>query len=139
MDNHIILQVVIRMLVPLIFMYGLYVQFHGEFSPGGGFQAGVICAVAFVAYGLVSGLKDLLRVLPLRVVEIGAAFGVLLYGGVGLATMVMGGKFLEYSVLLVTPTAGQHLGIFLIELGVGMTVFSVIMVIFYMFSQRFEA
>ena len=38
------LRVVVKLLIPLILLYALYVQFHGDYSPGGGFQAGVIFA-----------------------------------------------------------------------------------------------
>ena len=58
------------------------------------------------------------------------------YGGVGVAAMLMGGKFLEYSVLLHDSVHGQELGIFIIELGVGITVFCVMIMIFYMFGER---
>ena len=48
---------VTKMLVGAIMLFAFYVQFHGDFSPGGGFQAGVIMAVAFILYGIVFGLK----------------------------------------------------------------------------------
>ena len=44
MDHHLILRVVTKILIAPILLYGLYVQFHGDYSPGGGFQAGVIFA-----------------------------------------------------------------------------------------------
>ena len=70
---------------------------------------------------------------PLRVL---AAFGVLLYAGVGLASMLAGGNFLEYGVLAAEHLTGQHLGIFLIELGVGITVTAVMIIIFFAFAER---
>lgn len=136
MDEHVILRTVIRMLIPFIVMYALYIQFHGEYSPGGGFQAGVICAVAFIAFGLICGLDELLRVLPLALVRVLCALGVFIYAGVGCVSMLRGGRFLEYSVLSYDAVHGQELGIMLVELGVGITVFAVMMVIFYMFASR---
>jgi len=136
MNDHIILRTVIRVLVPFIFMYGLYVQFHGDYSPGGGFQAGVICAAAFIFYGLVYGLPETMRVIPVMFVRLTASLGVLIYISVGVITMVMGENFLNYSVLSEDPVRGQHLGILIIELSVGITVFSVMMLIFYMFADR---
>ena len=53
MQHHLILRVVSKLLIPPILLFALYVQFHGDFGPGGGFQAGVIFAVAFILYGLV--------------------------------------------------------------------------------------
>lgn len=136
MNDDIVLRVVVRLLVPFILMYGLYVQFHGEFSPGGGFQAGVICAAAFIAYALVHGLEETMMILPFGVVRVLSAMGLLLYAGVGVLTMLLGGNFLDYSVLSQDPVSGQKLGILVIELGVGITVFSVTMLIFYVFGER---
>ncbi len=136
MEDEIILRTVVRILVPFIFLYGLYVQFHGDFSAGGGFQAGVICAAAFIIYSLVFGLMDVLSVLPIMFVRLLSALGVLLYAGVGIVATAKGGKFLEYSVLSDTPVHGQTLGIMIVELGVGITVFSVMMLVFYTFAER---
>ena len=136
MNDNIILRTVIRMLVPYIFMYGLYIQFHGEYSPGGGFQAGVICAAAFIFYGLVYGIPETMKVISVVAARLLASFGVLLYAGVGVVAMLKGGNFLEYSVLAHDPVSGQKIGIIIIELGVGITVFAVMLLIFYMFAER---
>ena len=57
MRHHLILRVVTKFLLGVIFLFALYVQFHGEYSPGGGFQAGVIMAIGFIVYGLIFSLK----------------------------------------------------------------------------------
>ena len=136
MDENIILKTIVRILVPFIFAYGLYIQFHGEYSPGGGFQAGLICAAAFIVYGIVYGLDDILKVISIKTARILSAAGVLLYASVGVVAMLKGGNFLAYSVLKEDPVSGQMLGILIIELGVGITVFAVMMLIFYMFARR---
>jgi multicomponent Na+:H+ antiporter subunit B len=64
------------------------------------------------------------------------ALGLLLYAGVGVVTLLLGAEFLNYNVLATNPLAGQHLGIFLIELGVGITVAAVMVMIFYAFAGR---
>jgi multicomponent Na+:H+ antiporter subunit B len=135
-DEDIILRTVIKFLTPFVFMFGLYVQFHGEQSPGGGFQAGVICAAAFIAYGLVFGLGDLMQIVPVMAVRTLASMGIIIYAGTGIVAMVNGGKFLGYSLLSADAVHGQELGIMLVEMGVGLTVFSVMMIIFYMFAER---
>ena len=66
MDDRVILRVGTKILIPYILLYALYVQFHGDFGPGGGFQAGVIFAAAFVLYALVYGLGNAIKVLPRR-------------------------------------------------------------------------
>ncbi|EAT17346.1 Na(+)/H(+) antiporter subunit B [Desulfuromonas acetoxidans] len=136
MSDHLILRIIAKMFIPFILLFALYVQFHGDYGPGGGFQAGVIFASALILYTLIFGLKTAMRVVSPTALRILAASGVLLYGGTGVACMVRGGNFLNYSMLSDTPLAGQHLGIFLIELGVGTTVFAVMVMLFYAFSGR---
>ena len=58
MRNDLVLRVVAKLLIPFILLFALYVQFHGDFGPGGGFQAGVILAAAVIFYGLIFGLED---------------------------------------------------------------------------------
>ena len=136
MNHHLVVRVVSKLLIPFILLFGLYVQFHGDFGPGGGFQAGVIFAAALILYALVFGLDNARKVAPESVVRFGMAAGVLLLGFTGVAGLVRGGEYLNYSVLSQNPVEGQHLGIFLVELGVGITVCSVIIAIFFSFAGR---
>jgi multicomponent Na+:H+ antiporter subunit B len=136
MKNDLVLRVIAKLLLPFILMFALYVQFHGDFGPGGGFQAGVIAAAAFVFYAIVYGLPASRRLAPDRVVEGMLAAGVLLYAGVGLAGLALGGNFLDYFVLHADPVLGQHRGIFWVEAGVGITVAGVMMKLFTTFNAR---
>ncbi len=137
MQRQTILRVVSKLLIPYILLFALYVQFHGDYGPGGGFQAGVIFAAGFALYGLVFGIDAAKRVAPPRVMESLAAVGVLIYAGTGVWTMLRGGNFLEYSVLVPHhPAHGQHWGILLVELGVGTAVAAVMITIFYAFAGR---
>ena len=137
MREKLVVRVVARLLIPFILLFGLYVQFHGDFGPGGGFQAGVIFAAAFVLYGLVFGLDSLQRVVPWRGVEVGVALGLLLYAGVGVVSLILGGNYLDYRVFDSNdPMNGLHLGILLVELGVGLTVSASMLAIFYAFAGR---
>ena len=135
MKDYLVLRVITKLLTPFILLFALYVQFHGDFGPGGGFQAGVIFAAAFVLYALVYGLDNAKRIIPERYIRAGVAFGVLIFGGTGVASLLLGGNYLDYSVLRHDPVHGQHLGILLIEFGVGMTVASVMITIFYTFAS----
>ncbi|MCH7710219.1 MAG: Na(+)/H(+) antiporter subunit B [Proteobacteria bacterium] len=136
MNHHLVLRVVSKMLIPPILLFALYVQFHGDFGPGGGFQAGVIFASAFILYALVFGLETARRVVPEGVVRAAMAVGVLIFAGVGFAGLLLGGNYLNYSVLAENQQAGQHLGITLIEFGVGTTVAAVMITIFFAFAGR---
>ncbi|MGX9459614.1 DUF4040 domain-containing protein [Shewanella sp. A14] len=134
--HHLIPQVVGRLLIPFIVLFGLYVQFHGEYGPGGGFQAGAIIATGVILYALLEGESEALRAIP-RGVLLGMVIGgALLYGGVGVACMLMGGTFLDYSVLAADPVFGQQLGILIIEAGVGMAVCGALLAIFHAFAAR---
>jgi multicomponent Na+:H+ antiporter subunit B len=136
MKHNLILRVVSKILIPLIILFGLYVQFHGDFGPGGGFQAGVIFSSAFILYSLVFGLDTAEKIIPPPVLKILASLGVLLYAGTGVASLLLGGNYLDYSVLAKTPLAGQHIGIIVIELGVGITVAAIMLIIFFAFAGR---
>ncbi|TAK46463.1 MAG: Na(+)/H(+) antiporter subunit B [Betaproteobacteria bacterium] len=136
MRRQMVLRVVGKLFIPYMLLFALYVQFHGDFGPGGGFQAGVIAAAAIIFYALIFGLPAARRLAPDAVVEAMVALGVLLYAGVGVAGMVLGGNYLDYFVLDRDPVAGQHRGIFWVEAGVGTTVTGVMLKIFYMFAGR---
>ncbi len=136
MDDQVILRVGAKMLIPFILIFALYVQFHGDYGPGGGFQAGVIFAAGFVLYALVYGLGNAKKVMPPAAAYVCSAAGVLLFAGVGIVTLLMGGEFLNYSVLAHDPEHGQHYGILLVELGVLITVFGVMLAVFYAFAAR---
>ena len=132
----LILRVATKLILPFMLLFALYVQFHGDFGPGGGFQAGVILAAAFVFFALIFGLPTTRRLVPDRLVETGIAAGVLVYAGVGFVGLLLGGNYLDYFVLDRDPAHGQHRGIFWVEVGVCLTVSSVMLKIFYMFAGR---
>lgn len=136
MKNDLVLRVVGKLLIPFILLFALYVQFHGDFGPGGGFQAGVIFAAGIIFYALIFGLENARRVMPDPLVETMVATGVLIYAFVGVAGMALGANFLNYFVLDTDPVIGQHRGIFWVEVGVAITVCGVMLKIFYMFASR---
>ncbi len=129
--GQVILRVMTKMFIPFIMVFGFYVITHGEIGPGGGFQGGVILATAFILYALIYGRNALYQIVSPRTLEVLAAIGVLLYAGVGVACMLLGGKFLDYSMLnTASPGDGEALGMTLVEYGVGITVCTVMVIIF---------
>ena len=136
MREHGILRIVARFLIPLIMLFGLYIQFHGEYSPGGGFQAGVVFAAGWILFVLIYGLDAALKVIPERVMYVLAAAGVLLYALVGVAGVLLGGRYLDFYPLLASPHAAQQFGIITVEFGVGLTVATVVMLLFTLFARR---
>lgn len=137
MRRHLILRVVSKLLIPFLLLFALYVQFHGDFGPGGGFQAGIIVAAAFVLYALIFGLRAAQKVVPSGLLEFLVPLGVIIYAGVGVVTWFLGGNFLDYNMIdSHDPSHGQHLGILLVEVGVLVTVSSTMLLIFYTFAGR---
>ena len=136
MKNDIILRVIAKLLMPFMLLFALYVQFHGDYGPGGGFQAGVIAATGIVFYSLIFGLAAGRRLVSEWLVEKVLAAGVLLYAAVGVAGLLLGGNYLDYFVLHADPVHGQHRGIFWVEAGVALTVAGVMLKLFYMFAGR---
>jgi multicomponent Na+:H+ antiporter subunit B len=152
-DHYVVLRVAAKLCIPVIILFALYVQFHGDLGPGGGFQAGVILAVAVILHALVFGLRETMAGVRPGLVRGVAALGVLVYAGVGLFCIVNGGDFLDYDRLF-TPEIeaqippgllgntdhphhwGQHFGIFFIELGVLFTVAAAMISIYYAFAGR---
>lgn len=136
MSDFLVLKVMAKLLIPFILLFGFYVQMHGDYGPGGGFQAGVIIAAAFILYAIVFDVKTARRAAPMAVLITIACVGVLLYAGVGVANLIYGGRFLEYGVLANEAAQGNHIGILIVEIGVGMTVAAVMMIIFFSFARR---
>ncbi len=136
--SRIVIKVATKILFAPIILYALYVQFHGDYGPGGGFQAGVTFAVAFILHAFCYGLEETRKVLPQRALFVLMMLGVLFFAGTGVATMLLGGNLLGYDVIVPESThhAGQHYGILLVEFGVGLTVSSTMLTIFYSFTGR---
>jgi multicomponent Na+:H+ antiporter subunit B len=132
----LVLRVATKFILPWVILFGIYVQFHGDYGPGGGFQAGVIVAAAVILYALIFGLEAAQRLVPLRLLEFLIPLGVLIYAGVGVAGLVIGDNFLEYSHLAHEEVHGQEWGIFLVETGVLITVAATMLALFYAFTGR---
>ena len=136
-----ILRVCAKIFIPFILVFALYVQFHGDYGPGGGFQAGVIAAAAIILYAIIFGVSACRRVVPPAVVEAMVPLGVLIFAGVGVWSFFNGGAYLDYDYLIVhdgTPERieGQHWGVFLVEGGVFVTVAGTMVALFYAFAGR---
>jgi multicomponent Na+:H+ antiporter subunit B len=136
MKNNKILRIVGKVLIAPIMLFGLYVQFHGDYSPGGGFQAGVIFAAGIILYEMLFGLDVAEAAIKSGALRVCTALGVLIYGCVGLISFLSGRNYLDYDGLAGDPISGQHYGILLVELGVGITVASTMLIIYFAFARR---
>ncbi len=131
-----ILNAVTFLMIPFIILFGLYIQFHGDYTPGGGFQAGIIIASGIILYSMLFGVSTTLKAIPYSVIRLTNVLGILIYGGTGVATTLLGQNFLSYDTLLTNNRTGQKLGIFLVELGVAFTVCSSMLIIYINFARR---
>ncbi len=136
MKLDLILRVTTKIILPFMLVFALYVHFHGDYGPGGGFQAGVIAAGMIILYAIIFGLDAAQRVVSLATATFMVPLGVLIYGGTGLISFFYNANYLDYSILAEKSKDGHHLGIILIEAGVLITVAGTMITIFYAFLQR---
>lgn len=125
-----ILKTVIPFIIPYILLYSLYIQINGEVSPGGGFQAGVIFASGIIAFDLIIGYKKMHKLLCEKSLIIISVMGVLIYLSVGCISLIFADNFLNYNNFATHHIKGQHLGIFAVEIGIGITVAAVMCIIY---------
>ena len=138
----LIIQTAVRLLVPFIQVFGLYVIVHGHYSPGGGFQGGVIIGASFVLLALAYDLQFSLRHMSERVNIILGNAGALIFVGTGVLAALFGGLFLDYAALDVLiplgPIEWRSFGIFIVEVGVGLAVMSIMASLFWDLSSGGE-
>jgi len=132
MDDDIILRTIARVLVPFLELFGLYVIVHGDVSPGGGFQGGVLLGTGVIIYSLAFGVSDTRSRLPLQLRESLSSLGVLTYVILGVLCIVSGGHFLEYSALPLPLVESERNALLIlgIEIGIALTVMFVIVSLF---------
>ena len=131
MNNHLLLRTVCLVALPFIFLFGLYVLFHGKVSAGGGFQSGAIWATGLILHSLVFSATETKKIISVKTLQYIACFGVILYSGVGLLMVVLGGRFLEYNAMFSSEMQSQFTGIMLVEVGVHLTVFAILSLIYW--------
>lgn len=122
-----------RLLSSYIMLFGLYVIFHGHYSPGGGFQGGTLLAASLLLIRISSGIRISRMQFREYLTTPVAVIGIIIYFGTGLVAIFAGGYFLDYELLpipgLDTPDL-RYWGILIIEFGIGLTVMAVLVSIF---------
>ena len=134
-QRDIVLETTVRIVVPFIQLYGLYVIVHGHYSPGGGFQGGVVLGASIILFALAYGLPASQQYLSEGGNIIMANIGALIFVGIATLCALLGGMFLDYSalakILPIDPITWRSHGIFLVEVGVGMGVMSIMVSIYW--------
>ena len=134
----LIIKTAVRLMVPFAQLFGLYVIVHGHYSPGGGFQGGVILGAAFML-ALAFDVKTSQQYMTIRVNTVFNNLGAAIFVGVGALSAIFGGLFLDYSALdkliPMGPVEWRSFGIFLVEVGVGFTVMSIMVLLYWNLSS----
>ena len=120
-EQSLIYDTITKAILPYILLFGLYVQINGEHSP-----ASVIIASAIIAYDMVFDSMPI----SYKQLIVSAALGCIIYFSVGLIAIFAGDNYLNYYALAQNKYNGQFIGIFIVELGVGITVCAVMLIIY---------
>jgi multicomponent Na+:H+ antiporter subunit B len=131
MKDHLLLRIVSSISIPFIFLFGLYVLFHGKISPGGGFQGGTIWATGLVLHSLVFGAHETKKIISVKLLQYIGCIGVLLYSGCGLLMVLLGGRYLQYNAILSSTHQSQFIGIMTVEVGIHLAVFAILSLIYW--------
>lgn len=139
-QNDVIVTTASRMIFPIAQLFALYVLAHGHHSPGGGFQGGVILGASFILIAVSYNLQTALSRMSPKLHIVQAAIGVVIYAAIGFACLLLGGNFLDYSILsTVLPVSGpeaRSLAIFGVEVGVAFTVMAVMISMYVDLASR---
>ncbi len=136
MSLDLILRVGTKLILPFILLFAFYVQLHGDYGPGGGFQAGIIVSAMVILVTITFGLRAAKRIAPQEIVERMVPLGILIFAGTGVLSLVTGGNYLDYSYFAHEPVHGHHIGILMVEVGVLVTVSGTMIALFYAFIER---
>jgi multicomponent Na+:H+ antiporter subunit B len=82
-------------LIPLILAFGAYLVFHGQLTPGGGFQGGVVLAAGPISILLAGRYLSMKRVAPERLLEAADSLGAAAYALIGLGGLIFAGIYLK--------------------------------------------
>jgi len=141
MDRYgsVVVELVSRAVVPAIQLFAIYVITHGHYSPGGGFQGGVLLAASILLLRLTQGREESSRRFPPGLAFALAPLGILLFVLTGLVSVSQGGAFLDYGYLPfpgASPAALRYYGILVVEVGIALTVWGTLVAIFDQIGRR---
>jgi multicomponent Na+:H+ antiporter subunit B len=128
-----VIRVVCVLMAPLIMLFGFYVIAHGHYGPGGGFAGGIVVGVGVILLRISVDATLCRRCLPPSLGPLGAGLGVLLYLAAGAVPMLAGGSYLDYAAVSVGDVPDdqlRYLGIFAVEIAVGLAVTGVMLMLF---------
>ncbi|MFP8957120.1 MnhB domain-containing protein [Natrialbaceae archaeon A-CW3] len=138
-ESQVILTAV-KIIAPFTLTYGMFMTLHGADTPGGSFQGGAIIGVTVLMLAFAFGIEPTRQWLKNSVLVGLVAGGVAIFVGVGLATIALGGAFLEYRLfdtVLGIPD-GTKWGMEAIEVGgIALIVAGVVITLFFATAAGF--
>jgi multicomponent Na+:H+ antiporter subunit B len=130
--DSLVVQLIARFNVPFIQIFGCYVLLHGHYSPGGGFQSGVLIGAAFILQMLVTSNEEQKQYSIQREFFV-ACLGIIIFLVLGALALAYNEFFLDYGALefLNDKVANRrYLSLYLVEIAVTMTVAMTVVIIF---------
>ena len=131
----IILTTVVRLVLPFIQIYGLYIIINGHLSPGGGFPGGAMMGASMILYALAFNLKEGSSKISHDTSTLLESGGALVFAGLGLVGAFVGSNYLS------NRAAGFPLGVpgnlfssgmmFLLTMAIGIKVASTFITLFF--------
>jgi len=131
--ENVIIKTICRLIIPFLQLYAIYVLMHGHYSPGGGFQGGVMMGASFILLVIAYGLEEAKRRISLKALTIYACLGLFIYSGTGAVALLMGSNYLDYGTLPLPISSIpkiRAMGILSIEIGVFLGVMAIMICIF---------
>lgn len=121
---------------PLV-VFGIYVVTHGQLTPGGGFQGGVILATAPLVVYIAGDFRTFKRITNQSLTEFAEGAGIFGYAAVGLIGLIVGGAFLQNVIALGTTGEINSGGtIPLLSLATGLAVAAGFVSLLYAFLEQ---
>jgi multicomponent Na+:H+ antiporter subunit B len=130
-----IIMTTVRVIVPFVLTFGLFISFHGADSPGGGFQGGVVAGSVVMMLAFAYGIDATRDWADARVLALLGSLGVLTFVAIGLGSIALGGVFLEYPLYPIEKASKY--GMELVELGIGAIVASIAIGLFFLLAAGF--
>lgn len=133
-QESVIIRTVVRIMVPFILLFALYVIMHGSSGPGGGFQGGVIFGAGIILYAMIYGIEEGKKKMSDNLDRILASTGLAIFAGTGLLCLIFGGMYLQYGAVPLLPDNPAEVSALLIdavEIGIGITVLAVMISLFF--------
>ena len=90
-DKDPIVRYVAGFVIPIVFIFGVYVVLNGHLSPGGGFSGGAILGAGFILYSLAFGEEAAGRFFTIKTFKTVSAIALLGYATTKCYSFLMGG------------------------------------------------